>query len=383
MAVFTLARHSSFSFKELGASLALLCVCIGSGRSARRDGILRRLSAIPGCLSLLVLLVHWRYKLLIRIRTKMNKAQFQSLSNRLLPPDVIPGQKVDRIEAVVAKKEQMMQPSVTEGAEKKVFWAEGKEGQQTDVCVVYMHGLRACRQESSPTFEEMTSAIGANGFFTRLTGHGLGKRMVPCSWEDWRNDAIEAFLIGALLGKKVVFVACSFGAPFVLWLASQSWTHDKIQGIILCSPCLGVWMPSWVAYLLSVEFPLRKFLYSKGPDELTDPSQVVNELHGKYWCLEVPFKAFASFWASMQLVATINPKKIMVPVLVIASPKDSGVPFPATKYYFERFGSPCKKLHLVENSDDSANHVLTGRIRSPSTTEAVRDVAIAFAKEHF
>lgn len=374
MANYTLAKHSSFSLKEAAASLALLGVFT---KSVRSKGIWRKLLAIPGFLSVLALLIHWRYKLLIHIRRTMSKTQFQALSKHLLPPDI----KVERVEAAISSKEQAIQPSVTSGAEKKIFWAPGKEGQQTDICVVYVHGFRACRQESSPTFEEMATAIGANSFFTRLTGHGLGKQMcVPSSWEDWRNDVIEAFLIGSLLGKQVVFVGFSFGAFFVLWLASQSWAKGKIKGIIMVSPCLGIWMPNWVAYLLSVEHPLRSALYSKGKDEVTDP---INELHGKYWNLIVPFKAFASFWPSMQLVAAIDPSRITVPLLVIASPNDTGVAFPATKYYFERFGSACKKMHLVEKSDDAANHVICGRIRSPSTTVAVRDCAIEFAKENF
>ena len=73
-----------------------------------------------------------------------------------------------------------------------------------------------------PLPDKVAAALGANLFYTRLTGHGQdGAAMAEGSVNAWINDYAEAIAIGRAIGDKVVVIGTSTGASLATWAASQ------------------------------------------------------------------------------------------------------------------------------------------------------------------
>ena len=110
--------------------------------------------------------------------------------------------------------------NIREGLNKEILWNDPEKKQQTELSVVYLHGFSASRLEISPVPENMSLALGANLFMTRLSGHGrTGKDLGESSANEWLQDALEALEIGKRIGKRVVLMGTSTGGTLVLWLA--------------------------------------------------------------------------------------------------------------------------------------------------------------------
>jgi alpha-beta hydrolase superfamily lysophospholipase len=103
-------------------------------------------------------------------------------------------------------------PDITANTEKIIIWAY-PDKRKTALSVIYPQGFSATRQETAPLSDEIAKQLGANLFYTRLTGHGRsGAAMAEASVNDWLNDSQEALQIGAQLGEHVVVIATSTGA---------------------------------------------------------------------------------------------------------------------------------------------------------------------------
>ena len=64
--------------------------------------------------------------------------------------------------------------------------------------------------------------LGANLFYTRLTGHGQdGAAMAEGSVNAWINDYAEAMAIGRAIGDKVVVIGTSTGASLAIGRRAQ------------------------------------------------------------------------------------------------------------------------------------------------------------------
>ena len=58
------------------------------------------------------------------------------------------------------------------GLQKEIVWANPATKTKTPLAIVYIHGFSASKGEVRPLPDKVASALGANLFFTRLTGHG-------------------------------------------------------------------------------------------------------------------------------------------------------------------------------------------------------------------
>ena len=138
--------------------------------------------------------------------------------------------------------------NIREGLTKAILWANPEE-KQTEYSIVYLHGFSASRQEISPVMEKVADALGANLFFTRLSGHGqTTEALSESNPKEWFQDATEAFEIGKRLGEKVILVGTSTGATLGLWLALKH-RREKIHALLLLSPNLGIRDPRGVLAL--------------------------------------------------------------------------------------------------------------------------------------
>ena len=129
-------------------------------------------------------------------------------------------------------------PNIREGLKKEILWIDPEKKQQTELSIVYLHGFSASRAEISPVPEHVAMELGANLFFTRLSGHGsTGSDLGDSNADDWLKDAVEALKIGQQIGKKVVLMGTSTGGTLALWLAFK-FQDAPLRALILTSPNL-------------------------------------------------------------------------------------------------------------------------------------------------
>jgi len=262
------------------------------------------------------------------------------------------------------------------GAEKSILWADPETKARTPLSIVYLHGYSACRQEVSPLIEDVAAELGANVFFTRLTGHGRGNGppMADGTVETWVRDGYEALAAGRLLGERTVVIGTSTGATLAAWLAAQPETD--IAGLVLMSPNFE---PKAAGSKLLV-MPGRSLLVKLvvGAEYEWEPR---NEQQAKYWSWRYPSESLFAMMELVTLVDDVDLGVIKVPTLVIYSPNDQVVQAERVEERFPEFGSSVKKLVPVEDVGDVSNHVLAGDILAPEMTGPLTVEAVGFLRE--
>lgn len=278
----------------------------------------------------------------------------------------------DDLDLYLAQKEQHV-PNLVPGTEKTIVWANPAARRQTEVALVYMHGFSATRKEVAPLCDELARALGANLFYTRLTGHGQdGNAMAHISVDALLRDAVEALEIGRRLGRKVILVGNSTGATLAVWLALHD-TDQVIHSLVLLSPNFG--LKKLRARLLC--WPGGKYLLKllQGPTYRFEPA---NSQQARFWTTEYPSIALLPMAELVTLVRRSALENILQPVLVLYSSRDQVVSVGAMRRQFRRFGTRHKHMREIENISSTKQHVLAGDIMSPSTTQVVTNEILRF-----
>lgn len=278
-------------------------------------------------------------------------------------------------------------PGITPGAEKDIAWA-GAPGVKTPFSIIYLHGFTATRQELAPVYDEVARAIGANIYYTRLTGHGMnGEALAAATLDDWVNDTWEAYRIGERIGGRVIVAATSTGAPLALWLAAQNAPRvganapgvaanaPKIAALVLASA--NVRPADSAAELLLWPWPVPNIILSAfvGPVRTVHAK---NDLDARYWTKRYPSKALLAMMATVKLGRMVPLRDITVPSLWVYTDRDDVVSIPELKKYYERIGSAKKRLVEIPGA---AGHVLAGSIMSPASTGDVASLVSSFLSE--
>lgn len=258
------------------------------------------------------------------------------------------------------------------GAEKTIVWANA-EKTKTPLSIVYIHGYSATRQETVPLSDEIAAKLGANLFYTRLSGHGrTGTAMDEPTVNDWLNDTMEAFEIGKRLGEKVIVIGVSTGGPLAVWLAEQPNT-DEALAYVLLSPNFAPrdsnaeiltlpWAKQFAPLILGAE-------YSWTPQ---------NEGHAQYWTHSYPSTALVTMMGLVKFARESDLESVKKPVLVIYSPHDQVVNSDAVEQGYARIGSDIKEIQPIEDSGNPENHVLAGNILAPKNTQVVEKMILDF-----
>lgn len=274
------------------------------------------------------------------------------------------------LDSYLANKEATF-TDIRDGIAKEIIWADSSNKTRTKFAVVYIHGFSASKMETSPVSQNIASALNANLFLTRLSGHGRSSAaMTEPKMSDWLNDTVEAISIGERLGDRIILVTTSTGSTLATWVASQSKYVDKVAGIVLMAPNFGIQaaptellnMP-WAETILPIIMGASRSF------------ETLNEGHRKGWTYQYPSKAIFPMAALLRTVDDIDKSTIMVPALFIYSSKD-GVMVPSkVDKVIQQWGGPTS-LQMVEDSDDPNNHIIAGDILSPKTTKRVSDAII-------
>lgn len=276
----------------------------------------------------------------------------------------------DDVDVYLSKAEAKFD-DIREGLHKQVVWAYPNSRARTPISLVYVHGFSASSGETRPLMDIVASAIGANLFYTRLTGHGrTGDAMAEATVHSWVNDIAEATAIGRQVGDRVILVGTSSGGTLVTWAATQPGQGDNIAGIINISPNYGP--QHSLAWLLTMPWAKQMAEFVEGKNRGFEPQ---NELHEKLWTHEYPTAAVLPLAELIKLANNASIEDIKSPALFIFSDKDAAVKPEATRAIIDRWGAD-KVFFTVENSGDKRHHNIVGDALSPGTTQEVADKII-------
>jgi len=275
--------------------------------------------------------------------------------------NTIPDQ-VDRLDSYLTESESRV-TGIKEGCEKKIVWHDGQR-RQRERAIVYIHGFSASRMETWPLCDRLAEAMGANLFYTRLTGHGQdGGALAKATVQDWIDDGMEAVDIGQRLGEKIILVGMSTGGTLAAWLATQPSVAARIHRLILLSPnflpknllaAAALWPPT-LQLFESFFGGWRSF-------------SVVNDRHAVYWTARYPVRAIATMMQLVRLSWRIDLENAAMPVLMMVNPWDRVINVSLAVIRYLTFPSSEKRLVLFRGNKDLGRHVLAGDILSPDTT---------------
>lgn len=275
----------------------------------------------------------------------------------------------------LARREAVVGGIVPE-AEKRILWA-GEPGQRTDWAVVYLHGFSATAQEIRPVPDLVARGLGANLFFTRFAGHGLGpERFAGPAANDWMIDAAEALAIGKRLGQRVLVIATSTGGTIAAEAALQPEMRARMDAIVFVSPNFGI--RAAASRILTWPFARKWVPVVAGRERCFEPQ---NEDHARFWTTCYPTVALMPMAALAEHAAQADYAGVDLPAMFVFSPNDMVVSPDATRKVAARWGGPVQIEEVIVGPDDDPySHVIAGDIVSPGMTGKVTDLVLNWVR---
>ncbi len=254
--------------------------------------------------------------------------------------------------------------NIHDNLQKEIIWAYPQSRAKTPLAIVYIHGFSASKEEVRPLPDIVAKELGANLYFTRLSGHGQdGDGLASATVNDWINDFAEAMAIGRMIGENVIVLSTSTGGGLSTWAAGQKKLSADIAGLVLISPNYAFRHP--LAGLATGPWGTQIAELAEGKIRSFKPT---NEEHGRYWTSTYPTRSGIQMAALTEMAHGTPVEKIMIPALFIYSPADTVVDATVTAEVAKRWGGPSQSI-IVKTADDPNNHVIVGRVLSPSNTD--------------
>lgn len=264
-------------------------------------------------------------------------------------------------ESYLARQEAAV-ANIRGGLQKEILWANA-DHRRTPLSVVYIHGFSASKGEVRPLPDLVAVRLGANLFYTRLTGQGQdGAAMATASVNAWINDYEEALAIGRSIGERVVVIATSTGASLAVWAATQPDASEGVAAIALISPNFGIRAKG--AQMLTMPWGRQIAQLVAGKEHAFEPR---NALHEKFWTTRYPIGATLPMQAITELAYGAPVETAETPALFIFSDADRIVRADLTREIASRWGGP-NEVVPVDDTGDPDNHVIAGDALSPQTT---------------
>jgi pimeloyl-ACP methyl ester carboxylesterase len=167
----------------------------------------------------------------------------QTVLSKKLPRISITSEQVKMFVDVMEAKV----PNIRPGNASQVYYANEDLKNQTEYCLLYLHGFSACGMEGSPTHKNLGKAFGMNVYVPRLAEHGLVTEdaLLNMTPENLWNSALEALVLAKALGRKVIVMGTSTGGTLALQMAADF--PEDVEALILYSPnvriaAAGVWL---------------------------------------------------------------------------------------------------------------------------------------------
>lgn len=272
------------------------------------------------------------------------------------------------LDAYLAAQEAQFD-DITQGVEKRIIWADAP-GSRTEFAIVYLHGFSATNAEIAPVPQLVGTAMNANVYLSRLTGHGRsGADLAQASAVDWRNDLAEAMEIGRRLGDKVIILGVSTGATLGALATVDIRVRDELAGIAMLAPNFKVNNP--LAFVL--DMPFARYYAPLLAGE-TRSWEGHNADHDTYWTTSYPTVAALPMAALMREANAIPFAEVQTPALMIFDPEDSVVLHDRTVAVAQSWGAPVEVIRVqATDADDPHKHVIAGDILSPTLTAPVAE----------
>lgn len=285
-----------------------------------------------------------------------------------------PPQAIDALDAWLAQSEASF-ADIKPGNAKGILWANPAK-QRTPWAVVYLHGFSASRLETAPVSDLVGQSLGANVFYTRLSGHGRSSAAAlgEASAQDWMADALEAVRVGKTLGDKVLLVSCSTGATLATWLATGH-QSQLVDAHVFISPNFGP--KDKRSEIINAPWGGRIALALEGEYRNWIPEST-EEANG--WTSRYPTKALFPMMALVKSVRDSDLSLFQTPLLVLYSEKDETVDPVETQSAFTRIGSERKSIVEVGYSKSKGQHVLAGAIKDPQAVAPMVDTIVKWMR---
>ena len=260
------------------------------------------------------------------------------------------------------KSDEDEAPKLRQNIGKKILWA-GKSSQKTSLSIVFIHGFSATRVELSPVIEEVAKSLGANVFFTRLTGHGQdGIALSDATFDDWISDTNEAIRIGEVIGDEVILIGSSTGCSLIHCILEA---QKKVKSVIYVSPNFGP--SSYKGHFLRLPGAKWFIPLILGNEHSFTPK---NSEHARCWTTRYPTKALFPVKDSVVAASLANHSKIKLPILFWFSDYDKVVSPKATRRIISKMGNNVEIFNpILSLEDDPSKHGVLGDILSPTKTE--------------
>jgi pimeloyl-ACP methyl ester carboxylesterase len=278
-------------------------------------------------------------------------------------------------EAYLATREAQ-ETDIRPGLQKEIVWADPVTRKKTPLAIVYIHGFSASKGEVRPLPDKVAAALGANLYYTRLTGHGEdGAAMARGSVNAWVNDYAEAIAIGRAIGDKIVVIGTSTGAGLATWASAQPGPlSDGVATIVAISPNYGLQASGSSMLLLPWGGVIAELVIGKERS-----FEVLNPLHGSLWTTRYPTSALLPLAALTKLAYDTPVEAIKIPVLFIFCDDDKVVRADLTREIAGRWGAQ-HELVPVERSGDPYHHVLAGDALSPENTDVLAERIVVWIR---
>ncbi|PHP68024.1 alpha/beta hydrolase [Zhengella mangrovi] len=277
-------------------------------------------------------------------------------------------------EGYVAREEANV-TGITEGTQKQIIWAFPRSKAKTPLAIVYVHGYSATLQETRPLPDIVARELGANLFFTRLTGHGQnGEALARATVNDWLNDMAEALAVGKAIGEKVVVIATSTGGSLATWAAGQPDLAREMNALVLISP--NYRLKAAGSFLLDQPWGQQLADLIVGPERSFEPA---NAEHAKYWTTRYPTRALMPMAAAVRLADGVFPETVKTPALFLYAPGDPVVDEAVTAQKAAKWGGPHAVVEVAD-SPNASQHVIAGDILSPERTEGLAEKTVAWIR---
>ncbi|MEM9159622.1 MAG: alpha/beta fold hydrolase [Verrucomicrobiota bacterium] len=262
---------------------------------------------------------------------------------------------------------------IIKGVEKRIVWADASLKGKTEYAVVYIHGFGASSPETRPFADRVAERLGANLFFTRLSGHGrTSEAFSKSKAAEWLSDGLEAYEIGKRLGDKVVVIGGSTGATVGLWVAERL-GEGALEALVMMSPNFGPkdaraeWLNApWAKQVL--------------PQVLGDSYSwsSENEVAMKYCISSYRVDVIFEMMALVRRVRGLDLGKVNTSVLCFYSMNDIVVDQSKTIRVLRRLGGKRVEAIEVRDASDPKNHVLMGDIWPSENLDWMVEKAVGF-----
>ena len=265
-------------------------------------------------------------------------------------------------------------PNIKPDNASKVIYSNDSLKQQTDYCLLYLHGFTASWKEGYPTNSKLAEEFGMNAYFPRLASHGLDTPdpLIDMTPDNLWESAKEALVIAQALGKKVVVMATSSGAILALRMAVLY--PERIAGIIMLSPNVRINNPA--AFILSKPFGLQLGRMISGGNYRIIEQDPALDL---YWYKQYRVEGVIYL---QQLVETSMKKelfkKVIQPVYTgyyfnDKEHQDNTVKVSSMLWMLENLGTPPEIL-VSQAFPDAGAHVIGSELTNPNWKEVFDSV---------